>query len=298
MNKFLKIILILFFLNSCKKVKIEFQEIINENYELVKPIENTKKVLILFGGFPEKPIDIKREFNIIEIAKQNNIAVLYMNYNQKLWLEDVEKQKLASILQKIFIENNLPKDDIYFGGFSSGGNVAILISTFIVENKKIDLTPKGVFIIDSPIDLEALYRSSEKNLEKRFSEVSIHESTWLIETLEKQLGNPSNDISKYQKHSVYTSKTKCIDNLKGLKNIKIRLYTEPDTIWWRKNRNADYNQMNAYYIKLLSKDIIDSGFTQVEYIPTKNKGYRANGERHPHSWSIIDKNDLVKWVME
>lgn len=221
-----------------------------------------------------------------------------MNYNQKLWLEKHKKQKLAEQLQSIFLENKLPTNNIYIGGFSSGGNVSLLISSFLIENKNFRLEPKGVFIVDSPIDLVALYKSSEKNLARNFSEVSVQESTWIIETLGKQFGNPNNDISKYEKYSVYTSETSNIDNLKSLKNIKIRLYTEPDTLWWKENRKADYDQMNAYYIKKLSETLKNLEFNQVEYIPTENKGYRENGDKHPHSWSIIDKKELIKWLTE
>ncbi|MFT5913717.1 MAG: hypothetical protein ACI81T_000199 [Bacteroidia bacterium] len=102
----------------------------------------------------------------------------------------------------------------------------------------------------------------------------------------------------YGNFNLYNLKTNTIDNLKGLEDIKIRLYTEPDTLWWRENRMADYDQMNACYIKQLSESLKEAGFSQVEYIPTENKGYRANGERHPHSWSIIDKKGLVDWMME
>jgi hypothetical protein len=307
MHKFLGIISILLVLPFCKNAtkekttnpeKVEFQEITNENYELSKPTKNLKRVLILFGGFPEKPENIKREFTIQELALEKSIAVLYMNYNQKLWLEETEKQKLAELLQKIFAENKLPTNDTYVGGFSSGGNVALLMGSFLVENKGFKLAPKGVFIVDSPIDLVALYKSSEKNIARNFSEVSVRESTWMIETLGKPFGNPSDGISKYQQYAVYTSSTETIDNIKGLKNTKIRLYTEPDTLWWKENRKADYDQMNACYIKKLAASLQNAGFSQVEYIATENKGYRANGDRHPHSWSIVDKKELIKWMME
>lgn len=293
--------------NSCKNtekkktknfVKTEFQEIKNDNYELSKPAENIRKVLVLFGGYPEQPEDIKREFKILENAKRNDIAVIYMNYNQKLWLEENEKQKLAEQLQNIFIENKLPTIGTYIGGFSSGGNMALLISSFLTKNKEFNLEPKGVFIVDSPIDLLALYKSAEKNIKRNFSEPSVQEANWLIENLEENFGNPKNNLSKYEKNSVFTSRTNSINNLKNLKNTKIRLYTEPDTLWWKKNRMADYDQMNAYYIKQLSESLKKSGFGRVEYMPTENKGYRANGERHPHSWSIIDKKELIKWIME
>lgn len=307
MKKLIRIVFILAVLSSCKNtkkekietsLKTEFQEITADNYELNTPRENIKGVLVLFPGFPHKAEDTKREFEIIESAKHNNIAVLYMNYNQKLWLENVEKQKLAKQLQDIFHENHLPTANIYIGGYSSGGNVSLLISSFLHKNKNFKLLPKGVFIVDSPIDLAALYKTSEKNIKRNFSEVSVTECTWIIETLEKRLGNPNKAISKYQEYATYTSETKTIDNLKGLENTKIRLYTEPDTLWWKENRMADYDQLNAYYIKRLYENLKDSGFNQVEYIPTENKGYRENGDRHPHSWLIVDKKGLMKWMVE
>ena len=307
MKKNLGIFIVIILLLSCKNitkkkqdtfVKNQFQEITNNDYKLSKPYDNLKKVLVLFPGFPHKAEDTKREFKILKSAKENNIAVIYMNYNQKLWLEENEKIALAEQLQSIFKENNLPSNDVYIGGYSSGGNISLLISSFLSENKHFKLVPKGVFIVDSPIDLAALYKSSQKNLERKFSEVSIAESTWIIENLESQLGTPNDNILKYQQYAAYTSKTNNIDNLKGLKKTKIRLYTEPDTLWWKKNRMADYDQLNSYYIKKLSYDLKQSGFNQVAYIPTENKGYRANGERHPHSWSIIDKKEIISWIME
>ncbi len=304
MKKYLALTLIFTFFISCKNAgtektenaeKNEFEEVINDNYELFKPKDGLKAVLVLFGGYPEKADDIRREFNILENAKENGIAVVYMNYNQKLWLEENEKKKLAEQLQNIFEENHLPKNNIYLGGFSSGGNVALLISDFLTQ-KHAEIKPKGVFVVDSPIDLVALYKSSEKNVDRNFSEPSIRESTWLIETLGEQFGNPHSTISNYENFSVYTSETENFTNIKDLKNVKIRFYAEPDTLWWKQNRMYDFDQTNAYSLERLSKLLKESGFTQVEYITTKNKGYRANGERHPHSWSILDKKELIEWI--
>jgi len=105
-------------------------------------------------------------------------------------------------------------------------------------------------------------------------------------------------MSKYENYSIFTSETNNFDNIINLKNVKIRFYTEPDTLWWKKNRMADFDQMNAYYLEQLSDLLKKAGFKQVEYIATENKGYRANGQRHPHSWSIVDKKELIEWVTE
>lgn len=307
MKKYVVSIIVIVSLFSCRNtnkekletlVKTKFEEITNTNYELSKPADKSIKVLILFSGFSHKVEDTKREFKILNYANESNIAVIYMNYNQKLWLEENEKIALAELLQNILQDNNLPFNDVYIGGYSSGGNVSLLISSFLNKNKRFKLMPKGVFIVDSPIDLVALYKSSQKNLKRKFSDVAVTESTWIIEELENNIGNPVDDVLKYQKLAPYISETSTIENLKGLKNTKIRLYTEPDTLWWKKNRMADSDQLNSYYIKKLYDDLKQSGFDQIEHIPTENMGYRANGEKHPHSWSIIDKTELIKWIKE
>ena len=305
MNKFIGLLVLVIIAFSCKNtdkekadnlVIIEAQDIKTESYELYKPAEKIKAVLILFGGYPETAEDIKREFKILSKAKANSVAVLYMNYNRKIWLENNELMQLSNQFKTLFKAHQLPLDNIYIGGFSSGGNMALLISNFMTE-QNLDIIPKGTFIVDSPIDLEQLYYTAEKNIALNFSESAVEESTWLLKTLSAKFGNPKEDVSKYIDYSVFNSKTKNIAHLKHLKNTKIRFYTEPDTLWWKKNANNDYENMNAFYIKKLSEILNQSNYKAIEYIETKNKGYRDNGERHPHSWSIIDKENLMNWML-
>jgi len=271
--------------------------IIAERYELHLPSQDPQAVLILFGGYPEVATDIKREFEILEIAMQNNIAVLFSNFNQKLWLEEDEKEALASHLKSVIAKHQLPTDQVFIGGFSSGGVVSLHISNYLIGSDEYMFKPKGIFAADSPIDLSALYTSSEKNIRRNFSETSVNESWWLISKLGNALGNPHEDLKPYEDRSVYTLASQHTNNLQHLKDIKIRLYTEPDTIWWRENRMADYDQLNAYYLLNLSKQLQKLGYEQVEYIPTINKGYRASGDRHPHSWSIIYPEALIQWIL-
>ena len=283
--------------NSDKDKNQVYQDIIEEGYELSIPAEEVKAVLVLFGGYPESPKDVKEQFNILPIAKKNQVAVLIMNYNQKLYLEEGEKKQLAERLLGILKEHKLPLYNLYIGGFSSGGNVSLLLSSYIMGHPELDFNPKGVFIVDSPIELSALYFSAEKNLENNFSKPSVAESTWIIEQFTTQFGNPHLDLSKYEHHSVFTLKTDNTHNISELKNTKIRLYTEPDTLWWQQNRMAAYEQTNAFYIKNLAESLKAKQFKDVVYIATENKGYRANGERHPHSWSIVDEKNLMQWIL-
>jgi len=305
MKKYIALIIFITLLISCNsekknkdKKEIKTETFITESFELVKPIKNSKAVLILFGGYGEEPEDIEREFKILEIAKKNEISVILMNYSKKLWLEEKDKIELAKLLQKTLEKHNLNKNDIYIGGFSSGGIISLLISNFIISMKQFYINPKGVFIVDAPVDLLGLYKSAQKNIARNFSEVSVKESNWIINTLEKKLGNPKNGISEYEKYSVYTLESDNTENLKKLKDTKIRIYTEPDKKWWKENRLAEYEQLNAYHLKKLFESLKSLNYKNVEYIPTENKGFRSDGKRHPHSWSIVDKEDLMNWIIK
>ncbi|MDW5290567.1 hypothetical protein [Formosa sp. PL04] len=221
-----------------------------------------------------------------------------MNLNQRLYLSQKEKQELAEQLKSIAREQNLSKKNIFIGGFSSGGNVSLLISDYLVKTES-TMQPRGVFIVDSPIDFLGLYKTSEKNLKREYSDISVQESAWIKNMFDTNFGNPAHGITNYEQNSPYTFKTQNIDNLKGLEQLKIRLYTEPDIKWWSENRNNDFEDLNAFYIQNLSEKLkTEFGTNTIELINTENRGYRANGERHPHSWSIVDEKDLINWMLE
>jgi len=281
--------------NRTEKPKSEI--IKTSEFELIK-VENQKGLLILFPCFPCDAENTLSEFKIEEISVKNGFSVLAMNLNQHLYLNQKEKQELAEQLTKIVLEQNLSKKNIFIGGFSSGGNVSLLISNYLLKNES-QIQPKGVFIVDSPIDFLGLYKTAEKNLKLNFSELSVQESTWIKNMFDKEFGNPTNGIINYEQNSPYTFETQNIDNLKGLEKLKIRFYTEPDKKWWSENRKNDFEDLNAFYIQKLSEKLkTEFGKNNIELINTENRGYRVNGERHPHSWSIVNEKDLISWMLE
>lgn len=268
----------------------------NKTYKLYKP-DTPEATLILFGGFPETAENIENEFPITNMALQKNVAVAYLNFNRKLWLDNEEKSQLANSIQEMIMTNNLPSDNIFIGGISSGGDIALLIGDYLAQNSELKLNVAGVFAIDSPVDLAALYRITEENIKRNYSEAAVGESSFINNYFKSQLGNPDEDISLYEKYSLFTFETKNCENVKGLKNTDIRFYTEPDKDWWKENMGVDYEEMNAFHLKRFS-DYLKSRDYSVEYITTKDKGYRANGARNPHSWSIVDKQGLLEWILE
>lgn len=290
---------ILFFttINFAQEKGTQKNLIATEFYNLYKP-DTTEAVLILFGGFTETADGIENEFPITNLAIDKNVAVAYLNYNRKLWLGEDEKIQLANSIQKMITSNNLPSDRIYLGGMSSGGSIALLIGNFLSQNPEYNLKPSGVLVVDSPVDLAALYRVAEQNIKRNFSEASVGESSFIFKYFNAQLGNPWEEITPYEQYAAFTHETENFQNLKELKDTKLRFYTEPDKTWWKENMGVEYEQMNAFHLKRLANFLITNNFKKTEYISTQNKGYRANGDRNPHSWSIVDREDLLQWVLE
>ncbi|SEA78952.1 alpha/beta fold hydrolase family protein [Psychroflexus halocasei] len=266
-------------------------------FELIKA-EKQQGLLILFPCFPCDAENTLSEFKIAEISIKNGFSVLAMNLNERLYLEPKEKKELAEQLAKIIQEQNLPKKNIFIGGFSSGGNVSLLICDYLKKTKN-PLQPKGVFVVDSPVDLLQLYKNAEENIKLNFSKPAVQESKWIINLLDTKFGKLSEGMTNYELNSPYTFKTQNIENIKGLKNMKIRFYSEPDLKWWKESSKRGYEDLNAFYIEKLSKRLKkEFGNENVELITTENQGYRANGQRHPHSWSIVDEKDLINWILK
>ena len=305
MNRLL-IISILFVIAAClprKDVKqVEEKKnrkstiFVSQNYELIIP-KKQDGLLILFPCFPCNAENTRTQFNIIDITSANNITVLLMNFNQHLWLSDSEKKELEEIIMDAVIQYGIKIDNTYIGGFSSGGNVSLLLTDYLKLTESL-IQPKGLFITDSPVDLLGLYENSQKAIEKNKSEPAVQEANWIIEMFNLEFGTGETSYSNYESKSPYFSKTNSTKNISNLNGLKIRLYSEPDTLWWKQNRDAEYEDMNAYYIEQLANDLGKLyGVENVTYIKTENRGYRENGKRHPHSWAIIDEKDLVKWIL-
>lgn len=290
MEKSIFIIFIGLLLLSCKSNPPKIIQ--TDDYELIIP-NNPEAILILFPGFGGDAKRIKQESKIPQEAINNQIAVMLFNsYNHHLYLTKKEAYDIEETIFEPIKKYNLKKLNIFLGGFSSGGNIAFSLI--------MNIDTKGVFIIDAPIDLSNLYFRNEKSLKQSLNKNTISESKFILNYLNTKLGNPNENLGKYEDNSMYTS----ISNfgnlqLSLLNDIAIKVYTEPDLKWWNKyNGITKFSELNSYSLKKMYNELIENKHQNIEYIETKNKGYRANGKRHPHSWSIVDEKEIVKWILK
>jgi hypothetical protein len=296
MKKSLFVIFTVILFGACTPKKEPVQVFTGNDYEL-KIASPQKAVLVLFPCYPCDIDNTKTEAKFLKDIEKQGITTLLLNYNQRLFLSDAEKAQYAKTLNSILNQHKVATDNLYIGGFSGGGNVAMLLSGYLIKSKNA-IQPKGLMVVDSPIDLEALYNDSQKEVAKNVDAEAVAEGHYLIELLESTLGKPADHLENYKKASPYLVSSKPTNTIVYLKDIKTRFYSEPDLKWQKQHKNRTYEDLNAYQLEQASKTLKELGSTQTEFIATQNRGYRANGDRHPHSWNIVEQSSLVKWMTE
>lgn len=281
---------------NCKTKNEKIKVVKGENYEL-KISNDQKAILILFPCFPCDIENTKTEAKFLKNIEKEGVTTLLLNYNQKLFLTDYEKAEYAKVLNTILDKNKVEKENVFIGGFSSGGNISILLSNFLLKTKNA-IQPKGMFVVDSPLDLEELYNGAKRDVNKNVNTEAVEEGKFLIELFEKEIGKPIDSIEKYKLISPYLISCNSTTNIEYLKNIKTRFYCEPDLEWQMKNRNRKYEELNAYQLDKTYNSLLKLGAKKTEFIKTENRGVRANGEKRPHSWNIVERESLLEWMFE
>lgn len=262
---------------------------------IVYKAANQKATLVIFPCLGCSAEQTVFDFDIAEEANAYGISVLIVNYNHRIYLLEDEKLELNNFLNEVFDYYQIDTNNVYLGGFSAGGNISMLMADYLIRNNnKIQL--KGLFVVDSPVDLGGLYQSALKNIERNISELAVAEARWIKTNLDSAIGAYPKNLIRYDSISPYSYSNHQITNIAAIKNLKLRFYSEVDTTWWKENRGAEYEDLNCFYINHLVEDLKAAGANNIYYITTKNKGYRSDGSRHPHSWSIVDKSELINWI--
>jgi len=105
-------------------------------------------------------------------------------------------------------------------------------------------------------------------------------------------GTPLENPGAYLKFSAFSAEATDGGNAKYLKNIPIRLYSEPDLDYVRKTfcEQLQPQDINAFDLEKLNQFLAASGNTKARYITTTGKGF--------HSWNILEPEDCAAWIAE
>ncbi|MBC7903882.1 MAG: alpha/beta hydrolase [Gemmatimonadaceae bacterium] len=186
----------------------------------------------------------------------------------------------------------------YLGGFSIGGTCSIKYAELSIKNNY-PVKPSAVFVIDAPLDFERMYFNMLRETKLPGSpEEALAESNYILKRCITTFGGtPADKLENYRALSPYSYNDSTQNAIKPLINLPLRLYTEPDILWWLKE-GVDYSLMNSYDLAALYNELRRMGNKKAAFIPTQNAGRRKpNNTPHPHSWSIAEPKDLLKWLL-
>jgi len=248
---------------------------------------NINGVLFLVPGFLESPTAVTAQSTIVQEANRRGLAVVMVNLtpnNESFPIDKKSLNTLGEMIADFYRKNKLqPAIDLYLGGFSIGGATALKF--YSEKNKGIKISK--VFAIDPPLDMVRLRKSLLKGREKSF-----------VVKLDALNSEHKQQEQSLKELSVYNPDYTALNMLPDYRSTALRIYSEPDILWWINNRSMDLSDMNvtdcAGYINKLKQKSQDN---KVELVLTKDRGLRNNTQKHPHSWSIAEPVDLITWLL-
>lgn len=253
--------------------------------------------VFLIPGFGETAENVLQQTELPNKLALSGILTIIPTFQDgvlSFGVDSLSQKAFNRIFKNVISKFKLVDQNFYIGGFSIGGSCAIKFA----ENSNIK--PKAIFAIDPPLDFERFYHSAKRDVRLSKVNEANQESVYMIERLEKETGgSPATHLAEYLKISPYSLSDTTQTAIKKLTDIPLRIYTEPDIDWWLKERKSDLTKINATECSAIINELNRLGNKNATLITTQNKGFRKpDNIRHPHSWSIVDNDELIKWLLE
>lgn len=266
-------------------------------YDALIPEGRVRGVIVLIPGTWTTTEYLFSSLNsFCELAYKNQLAVLALSINQRLTLTGETLKLMNTMISGAIKEYSLPGDKFVMGGWSMGGIFSMRYAEFAQEDaRKTAVKPLAVFNCDGPCDLIHIYNNFKR---KRDKNPGQNEPAYGMRELEKYCGGtPETAGDIYEFYSPYTHDREDGGNARFLRTTPLRIYGDVDPNWWMKNRRVDMYDMNCLDQTAMVQWLNDHGNKQAEFINAFQKGIRLEGNRHPHSWSIIDPEDCIRWIL-
>ena len=271
---------------------------ISSGYTVWLPSSKDIKGLIVFTH--ERKDTTKPDF-FITYANKNNLAVMYATTDNAVeFLFDTKHlREIESYISVVLLKYKIPRHNLFYCGMSLEGTRAMKLAQYAMSELSVQLLkPSAIAICDAPLDFVRLFHEMKRSIKVNFSPLAVSEGSWVTAYLESNLGGkPDQTLDAYVNYSPYYHYATDNYYLDKFKNIPIRAYTEPDVLWWMSQRRKDFYGMNALDMAGLINELNILGNQKAQLIVTQNKGFGDDGQKQPHSWSIVDEKDLIDWFI-
>ncbi len=251
-----------------------------------------------FGGGDPKDILIQTGIPKFAAAKGILSIIPILKTGQLFFGSDTaSQQSLKEMIDLVVNKYKLKGKDFYIGGFSIGGTCVIKYAESVVR-RNYPIKPKAVFAVDPPLDWQRFYNTAKRVVRLSNPDKVNGEVTYMIDRIEKEMsGTPETALDNFYSNSPYSFSDTTQRAIKSLIKTPIMIISEPDIQWWLSQRGYDYSYINITDQAAMINELQKLGNNKAVLVTTNGKGYRQpNNVRHPHSWSIADPEQTIKWL--
>jgi len=286
------------FSQTLKRIELDNKDFFSGHYHVVEPkSDSITGVLVLLAGYGQRAEDTPPETKLHLEAYKNNILTIFFAAGIKLYADSITQAQLTAVLEDIINRYKVKTDQFVFGGFSAGGMIALRYVELCNEfPDKYPVQPQGVFVVDSPIDFFTIWNQFEETVANGTSEIAIEEAVGAMKLIKADHGDPKENFAFYAHLNPFSMEKKYGENEKFLKSTAFRAYHDVDISWRLIHRNQTVRHSNYIVTSELINRLLLMGNNRAEFIQSYQTGYRANGQRHPHSWSIVDEAECILWM--
>lgn len=266
-------------------------------YLEMTPEKQTGNILILMSGWHSKAEDIVLKTKLPYEAYKKGISTLIPSVNTRLHSDEAVFDFINKMILDYTKKHQISIESISIGGLSAGGIMSLNYGVFMQKiPHKIIPAPSSIVVVDPPVDLYNLWFIMKRLSERNCVASAKSEADYYINYCNTYLGGSPYEVpNKYREVSPFSGDLENGGNTVYLKNTAVRVYCEPDMDWWM-NRCEDLSDMNATDLSKMINTLRLLGNKNAEFITTSGKGYRIDGRRHPHSWSILDAENTANWI--
>lgn len=264
------------------------------------PKEKIKGVLVIIPSGGEIIENTLKQITLHKIAVEKGIMVIVPSINWGTADREPEFKMLNQIFSDIVKKHKVSKDYFIIGGLSNGAVISLTYAEQAVKNPgNFFLIPKAVFALDAPLDKARFYKYCEREIERNIYEPAVAEAKWIKNSYDSIYGgSPEQFPEQYREHSIYSYGASEGGNAKYLKKIPVLMFTDLDSEWLISERHRDLNDWNGIDIIAIINQLRIMGNENAKVIVSQGKGVRLDGTKNPHSWSIMDSEVCLKWILE
>ena len=257
--------------------------------------------MFLLDGFGASPKDVLIQTELPKYAaKQGILTILPILKTGARYfgVDSSSQQSLKNQIETVISKYHLEGKDFYIGGFSIGGSCVVKYAELAVKNNYA-IKPKAVFAVDPPLDWERFYNSAKRIVRLSVPAQVNGEVTYMIDRIQKEMsGTPQNALENFYVLSPYSFSDTTQKAIKSLIKTPIMIISEPDIQWWLSQRGYDLSYTNITDHTAMINELQRLGNSKAVLVTTTDKGYRKpDNRRHPHSWSIADPTDVIRWLL-